>query len=151
MRILGLMIFLVFGFAQNQDKCSKKAGHDKAESATANQRTPVEKKDTKYDRLPDGVKLTDEVREETLDEKGEKSFRIITVEEKLKQLKAAYEGDKLVDDEGREIKFYRPPVRGASQGYEEDQKQRERDEEELRELKEKFTVIILYVNPLKVG
>ena len=60
-----------------------------------------------------------------------------------------YENEKLVDRNGKEIRFYTPPVRGASQGYEEDKKQQERDAKELSDLQKKYTVIILYVNPLK--
>ena len=106
---------------------------------------------TKFDRLPDGVKLSDEVRKDVLNDKGEVvSYKTITVEEKLKELGAKYENDKLVDRDGKEIRFYTPPVRGASQGFEEDAKQRERDKKELDELQKKYTVIILYVDPRKV-
>lgn len=105
---------------------------------------------TKFDRLPDGVKLSDEIRNDVKNNKGEVvSFKIITVEEKLKELGAKYEREKLVDRDGKEIRFYTPPVRGASQGFEEDKKQSERDAKELAELQKKYTVIILYVNPLK--
>ena len=105
---------------------------------------------TKFDNLPDGVKLSDEVKKEVKNDNGKVvSFKIITVEAELKNLGAKYESDKLVDSKGKEIRFYKPPVRGASQGYEEDKKQQERDAKELAELQKKYTVIILYVNPLK--
>jgi len=112
---------------------------------------PTKTEQTKYDKLPDGVQLTDEVREETKDKDGQViAVKTITVAEKLKQIGAKYANDKLVDGKGREISFYRPPVRGASQGFEEDQKQRERDAKELQELQRKYSVIILYIDPRKV-
>jgi hypothetical protein len=107
--------------------------------------------DVKFKDLPDGVKLDDEVRDNQYDDKGEVvSYQIIKVEQKLKEIGAKYVDEKLVDKNGREIRFYKPPVRGASQGFEEDEKQRKRDEKELKDLKEKFTVIEIYINPLKV-
>lgn len=104
----------------------------------------------KFGDLPDGIELTDDVREEIKTETGEISYEIITVEEKLKSIGAKAEGKSLVDANGTEIKFYKPPVRGASQGFEEDRKQQDAEAQELRKLKEKFTVIVLYENPLKV-
>lgn len=150
MKIYFLIILLVFGFAQSQENCDK----SKIESSkkTSVNKTMPEKTTEKliFDKLPDGATLTDEVREETKNENGEVSYKIITVEEKLKEIGAKYSGEKLVDKNGKEIRFYRPPVRGASQGFEEDKAQQNRDEQELKDLKEKYTVIVLYVNPLKV-
>jgi len=143
MKICFLIIFTVFAVAQSQ--CDK----DKVQRTNKPIPSPT-KEMTKFDHLPDGVKLSDEVRNDVKNDKGEVvSFKIITVEEKLKELGAKYEKEKLVDRGGREIRFYTPPVRGASQGFEEDQKQQERDARELAELQKKYTVIILYVNPLK--
>ncbi len=145
MKICFLIIFAVFAAAQSQGQC------DKNKTQGANKPMPSPTKEmTKFDRLPDGVKLNDEVKNDVKNDKGEiVSFKIITVEEKLKELGAKYENEKLVDSKGKEIRFYTPPVRGASQGYEEDQRQRQRDEKELAELQKKYTVIILYINPLK--
>ncbi len=141
MKICFLIIFAVFAVAQSQGQCDK----DKVPNANK----PMSNQ-TKFDRLPDGIKLSDEVKNDVKNNKGEVvSFKIITVEEKLKELGAKYEREKLVDRDGKEIRFYTPPVRGASQGFEEDKKQSERDAKELAELQKKYTVIILYVNPLK--
>lgn len=147
MRIHIFLIFLVFGLAQTPAQCGpdqkQNAGQTKAEN-----KMPDEK--VKFENLPDDVKLEDEVREITKNEAGQiTSDEIITVEQKLRQLGAKYENDVLVDAAGKEIRFYRPPVRGASQGFEEDRQQAIRDARELAELQEKYTVIILYVNPLK--
>ncbi len=145
MKIYFLIIFIIFGFVQNQCDKSKMSNVNKSANAiTINQTT--------FDRLPDGVKLNDEVRKNILNDKGEVvSYKTITVEEKLKELGAKYENDKLVDRNSKEIRFYTPLVRGASQGFEEDAKQRERDKRELDELQSKYTVIILYVDPRKVS
>ncbi len=106
----------------------------------------------KLDRLPDGIEPNTKVRKYVKNDKGEVvSYETITVEEKLKELGAKYENDKLVDRNGREIRFYTPPVRGTSQGFEEDAKQRESDKKELDELQSKYTVIVLYVDPRKVS
>ena len=146
MKIYFLIVFAVFAMAQSQAQCSK----DKMQNTNKPMPSPT-KETTKFEKvLPDGVALSDEVKNEVKNDKGEVvSFKIITVEEKLKEIGAKYEGDKLVDSSGKEIRFYKPPVRGASQGIEEDKKQRERDEKELTELRKKYTVIILYENPLK--
>ena len=145
MKIYFLIIFAVFAMAQSQGQCDK----DKMQNANIPTPSPT-KQMTKFDNLPDGVKLSDEVKKEVKNDNGKVvSFKIITVEEELKKLGAKYETDKLVDGKGKEIRFYKPPVRGASQGYEEDKKQQERDAKELAELQKKYTVIILYVNQLK--
>lgn len=150
MKIFGLTIFLVFGLIQSQNDCDARRMPSQNADQNVSRNMSEANKETRFDRLPDGVQLTDEVREEIKDAKGEISYQIITVREKLKELGARYEGDELVDAAGRQIRFYKPPVRGASQGFEEDREQREQDERELRELEQKYTVIILYVNPLKV-
>lgn len=148
MKIYILIFFMVFAVAQVQGQCDKK-GKEKTEKANANKTMPEEK--TTFENLPDGAKLTDEVREVETDENGKiVSDEIITVKQKLEKMGAKYVEGKLVDADGREIRFYKPPVRGVSEGFEEDQRQAKRDAEELEKLKEKYTVIILYVNPLNV-
>ncbi len=147
MKICFLMVFAIFGFLQNQCDKNKMSNTNKSANAMMTNQT---KDATKFDRLPDDVKLSDEVRKDILNDKGEVvSYKTITVEEKLKEIGAKYENDKLVDRDGKEIKFYTPPVRGASQGFEEDAKQRERDAKKLADLQKKYTVIILYVDPRK--
>ena len=144
MKIYFLIAFLAFGFMQSQKVCNKDNLENDNKTAT-NKAMPektVEKMN--FDNLPDGVKLSDQTVKEGTDEKS-------TVEKDLQKLGAKYDGGKFVDKNGKEIKFYKPPVRGASQGFEEDQKQRERDEKELKDLKEKYTLIILYVNPFEVS
>lgn len=148
MKIYILMFLMFFVVAQSQAQCNKK-DKVKTEKVNANKKMPEEK--TKFENLPDGAKLSDEVREIEKDENGKViSDEIITVEQKLRKIGGKYEDGKLVDADGREIRFYKPPIRGASQGFEEDQRQAKRDAEDLEKLKEKYKVIILYVNPLKV-
>lgn len=148
MKIYVLVVFMVFTFVQNQAQCDKKE-KVKTEKTNVNKQMPEEQ--TKFENLPDGAKLTDKVREVETDRDGKVvSDEIITVKQKLEKIGAKYEDGKLVDGEGKEIRFYKPPMRGASQGFEEDQKQTERDAEELKKLQEKYTVIILYVDPADI-
>lgn len=142
MKIYFLITFLVFGFMQTQKDCGKAntENSNKANKTMANNKTEK----TKFDDLPDGVKLTDEAVNQTTNEKT-------TVEKELQNVGAKYADGKLVDKNNKEIKFYKPPVRGASMGFEEDERQRKIDEQELKDLKEKYTVIILYVNPFEVS
>ncbi len=158
MRICFLMIFAVFGFFQNQcakgetTNVNKTAAANTANAAMNKTMTNQTKNADKFDRLPDGVKSSDEVRKDVLNEKGEVvSYKAITVAEILNELGAKYEGDKLVDRDGKEIKFYTPPVRGASQGFEEDAKQQARDAQEFADLQKKYTVIVLYIDLRKVS
>lgn len=144
MKIYFLIAFLVFGFVQTQKDCGK-ANNENQNKPAANKAMNSNKTEkTKFDDLPDGVKLTDEAVNQATNEKT-------TVEKELNNVGAKYENGKLVDSKGKEIKFYKPPVRGASQGFEEDERQRKLDERELMDLKEKYTVIILYVNPFEVS
>lgn len=146
MKIYLVLLVGLLAAAQVQAQCAKKRP---AEKGAENKMSEQKKVD--YDRLPDGIKLTDEVRELERDDAGNiTGGEIISVEEKLRRLGAKYSDGVLVDADGREIRFYRPPVRGTSQGLEADKRQREQDREELRKLEEKYTVVILYVNPLKV-
>ena len=154
MKIYILIFILIFGVAQSQAQCKKDkktANADKPDAEKTNADKKMTQEKTKFKDLPDGVKLTDEVRELIKDEDGNVvSGKIITVEEKLRKIGARYEDGKLVDGDGQEIRFYKPPTRGTSQGFEEDRKQQKRDKKELQALQEKYRVIILYVNPLKV-
>lgn len=139
-----MIFFALFAFMQTQAQCGKgKSEKQNAENTMANK--------VEFKELPDGAKLDDEVRIDELDENGEiVSYKVITVEKKLREIGAKYYENKLVDGKGKEIRFYKPPIRGTSRGFEEDTKQQKLDEKELKDLKEKFTVIEIFVNPLKV-
>jgi hypothetical protein len=105
---------------------------------------------TKYDRLPPDITLETEVRKDVLNRRGKVvSSEITTVGKRLKELKARYRKNLLVDGKGREIRFFEPLCRGVSAGYEEDERVRKEKDRELAALKKKFTVIVLYCNPLK--
>jgi hypothetical protein len=145
MKIYLMIFFVLLGAVQTNAQCS---GEEK--SKLKKEKTMAAEK-VDFKNLPDNARLDDEFRINKYDEQGMViSFEIITIEERLNQIGAKYDGDKLVDSDGQEIRFYKKPVRGASQGFEEDRKQRERDEKELDELKKRFRVIEIYVNPLKV-
>ncbi len=144
MKIFFLIAFLAFSFMQSQKSCNKENLENGNKTATNKAMPEKTVGKMNFENLPDGVKLSDQTVKEGTDEKS-------TVEKDLQKIGAKYDGDKLVDKNGKEIKFYKPPVRGASQGFEEDQKQRKIDEKELKDLKEKYTLIILYVNPFEVS
>ena len=94
--------------------------------------------------LPSGIKLTDVVSAQLA--RPGKDVKKITVGQKLAEMKAKCKRGKLVDRNGREIRFYRlkgcwgnPPM-----DYQEIlQKQRD----ELEKLKKKYTVIEMTCNP----
>lgn len=145
MKIYLMILFMLFALGQNHAQCNKK-NKIKPPKVEAEMTT----NDVTFKDLPDDAKLDDEVRVNKFDENGMVvSYEVITVEKKLREIGAKYIDNKLVDKDGTEIRFYKPPIRGISQGFEEDKKQAEIDAKELAELKEEFTVIEIFVNPLK--
>ncbi len=105
---------------------------------------------TKYDRLPPDLTLETRVRKDVLNRQGRVvSSEITTLEKRLKELKARYRKNVLVDGKGREIRFFESLCRGVSAGFDEDQKAQKEKDRELAALKKKYTVIELYCNPLK--
>ena len=139
MKIVVFIILAFFAFVQTQN-CDRK----KTETNVST--TPM-----KFERLPDNIKPETQVRKETRNDKGEVvSFEITTVEKRLNELKARYESDKLVDEKGREIRFFEPLCRGVSAGEEQDEIDHKAKEKELSELEKKYTVIILHCDPSTV-
>jgi len=94
----------------------------------------------KYDCLPTDVRLSDVV---TYDRAGKAN---VTVEKTLISLGAKCRNRKLIDREHREIRFFRlscwgrPPLNYLEIEQKED--------EELRKLKRKYTVVVFGCNPL---
>jgi len=146
MKISFLMIFVLFWMTQTNQQCGK---YEK-QSANVTMPEPT-KTPAKFNRLPEGIALDTEVAGKAVkNDKGEiVSYEITTVEKRLTELGAKYEG-KLIDDKEREIRFFNPFCRGVSQGFEEDRREREKSENELAELKNKYTVIILYCDLRKL-
>ncbi len=143
MKIYLVIIFSLLVIVQSPAQCSK-GKKTKGVNTNVNQ-------DVTFKNLPDGADLSDEVRIDKFNDEGELiSYEVISVKEKLRQIGAKYIDNILVDKNDRAIRFYKPPIRGASQGFEEDRKQQKLDAKELEELKEKYTVIEIFVNPLKV-
>jgi len=146
MKTFILMTFVLLGTMQMNEQC------DKNEKPSANVTMPEPTKiPTKFNRLPEGIALNTEVKGKAVkNDEGEIiSYEITTVEKRLTELKAKYEG-KLVDNNGREIRFFNPLCRGVSQGFEEDRRAHEKSENELAELKKNFTVIILHCDLRKL-
>lgn len=145
MKLIFLTIFTILIW-QTSQSCDKKTMQN-----VNNNPSPTPQQKVKYDRLPKGITLETEVRKDTLNEKGEIiSFEVITAEQRLNELKARYKKDVLVDEKGREIRFFEPLCRGVSAGFEQDERDRKEKEKELAELQKKYTVIILYCNPASV-
>ena len=77
---------------------------------------------------------------------GIKGKSILTVEKKLAEMKARCRQGKLVDAKGREIRFFRVSCWGnPPEDYQEIQK---RENEELANLKKRYTVIVFGCNPM---
>jgi len=94
-----------------------------------------------FDRcLPKEIKLEDIVSF-SLDSKPN-----VTVKDELSRLKAKCVNGKLVDEKGKEIKFFRPSCWGNPPADYAEILERER--KELAELQKKHTVIIFKCNPL---
>ncbi len=147
MKIYFLIVFVLFAVVQAESQCGKKKSEKPKEDKTMTKNID----DIQYKDLPDDAKLTDEVRVNELNEKGEViGYTTVTVEQKLREIGAKYLDGKLVDKNGREIRFFKPLVRGMSEGFEKDEEFRQSEEKRLNDLKEKFTVIEIFVNPLKV-
>ena len=146
MKISFLMIFVLFWMIQTNQQCSKNDKQSANTTMPEQMKTPA-----KFNPLPEGIALDTEVTGKAVkDDKGEiVSYEITTVEKRLTELGAKYEG-KLIDDKGREIRFFNPFCRGVSQGFEEDRREREKSENELAELKKKYTVIILHCDVRKL-
>lgn len=146
MKLTFLIIFALFGFMQTNRNCDQKSIQNGGNTVS-----PTPKKHMKYDRLPPNIKLETEVRKDVLNDKGETvSSEITTVEKRLNELKARYEKEVLVDEKGREMRFFEPLCRGVSAGFEQDREDQKAKDDELAELRKKFTVIILYCDPRKM-
>lgn len=142
-------LLIIFGLIQNAGNCGKSAVRNSDDAAKPAARKTIEK--IKYDRLPENIKAETEVRRAIKNEQGETiSFEITTVEKRLNELQARYENDRLIDGNGREIRFYEPLCRGVSRGTEEDEADQKAKETELAELEKKYTVITLNCDPRKI-
>jgi hypothetical protein len=150
MKTVFLFAMLFFGLVQANESCGEKAGNVEKNKNTSP--TPQKKGENwRPENLPDDVKPETKVRIDVKNDKGQvTSTSVTTVEKTLNGLKARFENGKLVDRNGREIRFFAPLCRGVSQGPEEDEAARKAREKELSELEKKFTVIVLYCDPASV-
>jgi hypothetical protein len=152
MKITFLIITAFFGFVQTRNCDSKKMQNTEKNVASTIRKTPSPiPAATKYDRLPNNVEPGTQVAKVVKNDKGEVvSQEITTVEKRLNELKARYENERLVDEKGKEIRFFEPLCRGVSAGEEQDEIDRKAKEKELAELEKKYTVIVLHCDPSKV-
>ena len=143
-----LLLIIVFGFLQTNENCGKKPTRNSNAAVTSTPSKNVGK--TVFDRLPENVKSDTPVRKAIKNSKGETvSFEITTVEKTLNELKASYKNDRLVDGNGREIRFYEPLCHGVSRGMEEDEADQKAKEKELADLEKNNTVVVLNCDPRK--
>lgn len=106
----------------------------------------ADNRQARYDCLPPGVKPDTVVSTGEVETPAGSKIERETVGERLDKIKAGCRAGKLVDDAGREIRFYR--LQGCWGNPPPDYREiLENQEEELRELKKKYTVIELTCNP----
>lgn len=140
-----LVFFLVLCFLQSNQSCGKKVVSNEIVKVS-----PTTKK-MKFENLPDNITPETEVLKEIKNEKGEVvSSKKTTAENLLTEMKASYRDGKLVDEKGKEIRFFQPDCVGTSRADDEDQRIQDEKRAELAELKKKYTVISVYCDPLKV-
>jgi hypothetical protein len=138
--VLSLGILLALGviiMAQQQSKApaqeSPSSGSQSKTGCEADQQA------AQFDCLPDEISLKDVV---TYRRNAEKN---VTVKDTLLELKAVCKDSKLVDDGGKEIRFFRMQCWGNPPAdYRERQK---RQQDELKELQKKYTVVVMGCNP----
>ena len=145
MKIFFIMTFVLFGIIQINEQCGK----NEKQSTNKKMSQPVQ---TPIDQLPEGIAPDTEVEGRAIknDKGGINSYEVTIVEKRLIELKAKYEEGKLVDGKKKEIQFFKRLCRGVSQGFEEDEQERLRSENELAELQKKYTVVILYCDLRKL-
>jgi hypothetical protein len=95
-----------------------------------------------FDCLPEGYKSTNVVSYRQKRKGGE---GYLTIEDKLIDLKAHCKDGKLIDEKGREIRFFKFACYGNPPGDYEEIRQREL--EELEKLQKKYCVIVLECDP----
>jgi hypothetical protein len=96
--------------------------------------------------LPAGIKSTDVVSARTVRARTRGEVVTVTVAEKLKELKARCRKNKLVDGQGREIRFYQ--LIGCWGNPPDDyQQQLQSQAQELAKLRKRYRVIEMTCNP----
>ena len=97
--------------------------------------------------LPDGINGTDIVStREVQSTKGRREFRKISVDQKLKDLRARCRRGKLVDASGTEIRFYK--LAGCwGHPSDDDREVLDRQKQELAKLRKSYRVIEMTCNP----
>ena len=140
--ILSLGVILLFGgiiMAQQQSK--NPAEESSSSTLQCNTVKDEDQQASRFDCLPDDVTLKDVVTYN----KGN-SRKNVTVKDKLLKLKAQCKNGKLVDDDHKEIRFFRVQCWGNPPA---DYKERQqRQQEELKELEKKYTVVVMGCNTL---
>jgi hypothetical protein len=134
----GILVALgVIIMAQQQSKApaqeSPSSGSQSKNGCKADQQA------AQFDCLPDEISLKDVV---TYRRNAEKN---VTVKDSLLELKAVCKDGHLVDDSGKEIRFFRMQCWGNPPADYRERQQRQQDE--LKELQKKYTVVVMGCNP----
>ena len=138
---LSLGVILLFGgMIMTRQQSKRPAEESSSPSLQRNVLNDEDQQATRFDCLPDEVTLKDVVTY-----KGS-AGKNITVKDKLLKLKARCKNGKLVDQHRREIRFFRMQCWGNPPADYRERQQRQQDE--LKEMKKKYTVVVMGCNPL---
>jgi hypothetical protein len=139
--ILALGVLLLPG-AVSMAQCQSK-NTAQGDSSSSEQSKAMNDKDqqeaAQFDCLPDDIALKDVVAYR------QKAERNVTVRDKLIELKAKCENGKLVDEHHKEIRFFRVQCWGNPPADYRERQQRQ--QEALKELEKKYTVVVMGCNP----
>ena len=138
--ILSLGMFLLPG-AINMIECRSSRNPANAASSSNSQSNTMNDKDkqaAQFDCLPDEVTVKDVVTYRSDAKKN------VTVRDKLIELKAQCDDDKLVDKHQKEIRFFRVQCWGNPPADYRERQRRQQDE--LKELEKKYTVVVMGCN-----
>jgi hypothetical protein len=120
-------------------QCQSKNKEGSASNSQSNTAKAEDQQGSEFPCLPDEVTLKDVV---TYSRKADKN---VTVKDKLIEIKARCEDGKLVDSNHKEIRFFRLQCWGNPPADYQGKEQRQQDE--LKELQKKYTVIVMGCNP----
>ena len=136
--ILSLGILLLCGVIIMAQQQGKKSGSECTPSAS--QSNSAGEEAAQFNCLPDDITLQDVVTYSII-----KPERNETVRDKLSKLKAKCENGKLVDEHRKEIRFFRLECWGNPPADYQERQQQQQDK--LKELEKKYTVIVMGCDP----
>lgn len=136
--ILSLGILVLCGVIIMAQQQGKKSASEHAPSG-AQSNSAGDTEAAQFDCLPDDITLQTVVTYSFKPEKNE------TVKDRLLKLKAKCENGKLVDERGKEIRFFQLECWGNPPADYEERQQHQQDK--LKEMEKKYTVIVMGCDP----